>query len=212
MEHQKAAGRNEFRRVLASLKEHGLLLQTDARLPNVCALVTGVPVRGSWWAHPRSHDIFRMNCGLAEHPDALVIKLVSAKVTYVDRALWSAVVAVGRARATWQLERLSRAARDLLEEVDRAPVQTDRRLAKPASELEKVLLIYSEQFHTAAGSHTRRLESWDRWLQRKGFVPAELSPNRPRPKAMAKAMDTLERVMESLNHRFNACGRLPWQA
>jgi len=32
--------------VFAKLKEHGLLLQTDANLPNVCALVAGAPVRG----------------------------------------------------------------------------------------------------------------------------------------------------------------------
>ena len=32
--------------VLTKLQEHGLLLQTDANLPNVCALVAGAPVRG----------------------------------------------------------------------------------------------------------------------------------------------------------------------
>src|SRR5258708_24555651 len=109
--------------VLAKLKEHGLLLQTDANLPNVCGLIAGAPVRGSWWAHPRSHDIFRVSCDLAEHSDVLVIKLVSAKVTYVHRALWPDVVAIARAPAAWQLERLSPAALDLLEEVDPGPVR-----------------------------------------------------------------------------------------
>jgi hypothetical protein len=50
--------------VFAKLKEHGLLLQTDANLANVCALIAGAPVRGSWWAHPRNHEIFRMTCEL----------------------------------------------------------------------------------------------------------------------------------------------------
>src|SRR5438309_47738 len=68
-----------FQRVLAELIEHGLLLEIDARLPNVCALVAGETVRGSWWAHPRSHDIFGVNCALADHPDVLVTKLVSGK-------------------------------------------------------------------------------------------------------------------------------------
>ena len=72
------AGRKDSQRVLAALKRYGLLLQTDARLPNVCALVTGAPVSGSWWAHPGSHDIFRVSCDLAEHRDVLVIKLVSS--------------------------------------------------------------------------------------------------------------------------------------
>jgi len=191
-----------FERVLGELKNHGVLLQTDARLPNVCALVAGAPVRGSWWAHPRSHDIFRVNCALEEHPDVLITKLVSAKVTYVDRALWSAIVTVGRAREPWQLECLSGAARDLLVEVDCAPVQTDRRVAKPASELEKFLLVYSQQFHTEGGAHARRLESWDDWLSRTGSVPAALRPD--------QARDMLEQLIESLNHSFNAHGRLPW--
>ena len=60
MEQKKTARRNDFERVLAELKEYGLLLQIAARLPNVCALVAGEPVRGSWW-HPRSHDKLRVN-------------------------------------------------------------------------------------------------------------------------------------------------------
>lgn len=202
MEQPKAGPRRKSRRILAALKHYGLLLQADARLPNVCALVTGAPVRGSWWAHPRGRDIFRVSCELAEHPDALVIKLVSAKVTYVHRALWPDVVTIGRARASWQLERLSAAALELLEEVGRAPVQTERRLAKAASELEKVLLVSSRQVHTAAGSHARQLESWDQWAQRTGFAPAKVK--------LDDAVDALEQVMDSLNRRFQARGRLPW--
>ena len=193
-----------FERVLGQLKDHGLLLQTDPRLPNVCALVAGTPVRGSWWAHPRSHDIFQVNCALAEHPDVLITKLVSAKITYVDRDLWSAVVTIGRARDAWQLKNLSGAARELLHAVDRAPVQTDRTVAKPASELEKLLLVYSQQSHTEGGAHARRLESWDEWLSRRSFVPADLKPGTPR--------HTLDKIIESLNRRFKASGRLPWHS
>ena len=189
--------------VLAKLKELGLLLQTDANLPNVCALVAGKPVRGSWWAHPRSHEIFRVNGELAEHPDVLVSKLISGKITYLHRPLWAAVMAIGRARESWQIERLSRDARNLLGAVDRKPVQTDRRWRKPASELETNLLVYSEQFHTAAGSHARRLESWDRWSSRTGYIRE--------PITLIRAKLALEEVVASLNRKFNGRGRLPWQ-
>jgi hypothetical protein len=189
--------------VLAKLKELGLLLQTDANLPNVCALVAGKPVRGSWWAHPRSHEIFRVNGELAEHPDVLVSKLISGKITYLHRPLWAAVMAIGRARESWQIERLSRDARNLLGAVDRKPVQTDRRWRKPASELETNLLVYSEQFHTAAGSHARRLESWDRWSSRTGYIGE--------PITLIRAKLALEEVVASLNRKFNGRGRLPWQ-
>ena len=125
-------------------------------------------MRGSWWAHPRSHEIFRVNCELAEHPEVLAIKLISRKITYLHRALWPAVVAIGRTGESWQIERLSRDARSLLAAVDRKPIETGGRWSKPASELETNLLVYSEQFHTAAGAHARRLESWDHWASRTG--------------------------------------------
>lgn len=191
-----------LQRVLAGLKQHRLLLQTDAHLPNVCALVTGAHVSGSWWAHAQSHEIFRVNGALAEHSDVLVTKLVSGKITFVDRTLWSELVTIGRAREPWQLERLTRDARSLLAQVDRADIETDRHFARPASELERFLLIYSEQFHTEAGSHSRRLKSWERWLRRTGFAPANMTPE--------AARHVLEERMESLNHRFKGRGRLPW--
>jgi hypothetical protein len=93
--------------VFAKLKEHGLTTQTDANLANVCALVAGAPVRGSWWAHRRSHEIFGVTCELAEHPDVLVNKLISGKITYLHRALWPAFLAIGRARESWQIGLLS---------------------------------------------------------------------------------------------------------
>jgi hypothetical protein len=190
--------------VLAKLKEYGLLLQTDAKLPNVCALVAGAQVHGSWWAHPLSHEIFRVNCELVEHPDVLVCKLISGKITYVHRPLWPAVVAIGRARESWQMERLSRGARRLLAEVDREPIQTDGRVSKAASELERNILVYSEQFHAEAGAHARRLESWDCWAKRTGYIGERIT--------VVRAKVVLEEVVGELNRRFGGRGRLPWWA
>lgn len=194
---------DKFQNVLQELKRHGVLMQIDARLPNVCALVAGAPVRGSWWAHPKSHDIFKVNSALADHQDVLVVKLISGKLTYVERALWPCVAAIGKAREAWQIKNISPDAHELLEDVDRAPVETDRRLAKAASELEKSLLVFSEQFHTEAGAHARRLDTWDRWLRRTGGTKVRRSPN--------QARDALEQLVESLNQEFSGNGRLPWR-
>jgi hypothetical protein len=193
---------SEFALVFSILKEHGLLLQTDANLPNVCALVAGAPVRGSWWAHPRSHEIFRVTCELAKHPDVLVTKLISGKITYIHKALWPAVLAIGRARQPWQMDCLSPEARKLLAEVDRKPVETDNRVSKPASEFETNLLVYSEQFHREAGAHARRLELWDHWSSRSGCAGEQI--------AAVRAELELETVVASLNRKFNGRGRLPW--
>ena len=93
--------------VFAKLEEHGLLLRIDADLLNVCALVAGERVRGSWWSHPSAHAIFAVDGELADHPDVLMTKLISGKVTYVHRALWPQVIAVGRSREPWQMKDLS---------------------------------------------------------------------------------------------------------
>jgi hypothetical protein len=51
-----------------NLETFGLLLKIDASLPNVCSIVVGEPVRGSWWSHPRSRDIFEALQALASSP------------------------------------------------------------------------------------------------------------------------------------------------
>ena len=63
-------------RVVRELERHGLVLETDAKLPSLVAIVTGAPVRGSWWGHPLGHTIFAVGEALYEHPDVLLVKLV----------------------------------------------------------------------------------------------------------------------------------------
>ena len=89
-------------RVLRALARQGLLLLQDPRLPSVAGLVAGGPVHGSWWGHPKGQQIFRVSEWLADHPEVLVNRLVSRKVTYVHRRLWPAILAVARARAQEQ--------------------------------------------------------------------------------------------------------------
>src|SRR5712691_9806540 len=48
----------------------------DPRLPSVCSLITGAPVRGSWWSHPFAHAIFHVSGQLADHADVLITKLI----------------------------------------------------------------------------------------------------------------------------------------
>ena len=191
-------------RVVAQLETHRLLLQTDSHLPNVCALVAGETVRGSWWGHSRSHDIFRVNGQLADRSDVLVIKLISGKNTYVHRVLWPAIVAVGQARESWQMDILSRDSLVLLKKLDReSPLETSGRSSNAASELEKLLLIHCEQFHTQSGTHARSMESWAAWRRRRDFK--QVLPE------VTQAKRELELLLDALNARFGGRGRLPWQ-
>ena len=108
------------RRAFTALKKYGLLLLNDPALPSLCRLVAGARVRGSWWAHPGAQEIFKVYDALEDHPDVLLLKLISRKVTYVHRQLWPQIVAIGRARELWQAKDLSTAARKLLAGVDKS--------------------------------------------------------------------------------------------
>lgn len=79
--------------VMAALVDYGLLLQSArGPIPNVAELVAGERIRGSWWAHPRSHDIFDALNALDASPDVVRLKLVNGKITMVHRRLWPALV------------------------------------------------------------------------------------------------------------------------
>ena len=122
-----------FELVLKSLKEFGLLLETDPKLLSVSGLVAAEPIRGSWWAHPRSHQIFAVLQQVADHKDVLITKLISGKVTFVYRKLWPDILSIGTAREEWQLKGLSPAARLLLKMVDEYGELRSDRLEWPRS-------------------------------------------------------------------------------
>jgi hypothetical protein len=187
--------------VRLSLREHGLLLQSDAALPNVAALVAGEPVSGSWWAHPASHSIYAVTERLAAHPDALAVKLVGGKTTWVHRRLWAPLLAVATAREPWQTRGLSAAARALLARLQREGEL--RASGEPARELQARLLALGEEQHGEGGAHEMKLVSWERWKERDVMPPQALSPERSRM--------LIEEALRTLGGE-GALARLPWVA
>ncbi len=203
----------DFELVLKTLRDFGLLLEADANLPSVSGLIAGEPVRGSWWAHPRSHDIFVVLQHLADHKDVMTTKLLSGKVTFVHRKLWSAVLSVGTARERWQVHALPPSARVLLKMIDRhGELRSDQlewppkfksvKPGQPLRELEKRLLIHTEEFHSESGAHAKRLETWECWAKRKSF-------SRKVPEVV-NAKQILEERLSTLNELFGAAAELPW--
>src|SRR5688572_25890676 len=101
--------------VVSALDEHGLLPVQDARVPSVCTLVAGEPVRGSWWGHAAGQTIFDLLGSFED--DYAWPKLLWGKVTLVHRRLWPALAAVGEEDGAWQLDGLDDEARGLLDRV-----------------------------------------------------------------------------------------------
>jgi hypothetical protein len=81
------------KQALAFVKRHGVVLQAArGPVPSLAEAIAGGPIRGSWWGHPKAHEIFRLAEAVCESPDVLVCKLMDGKVTYVHRRLWPALV------------------------------------------------------------------------------------------------------------------------
>jgi hypothetical protein len=78
---------------LAFVKRHGVVLQAArGSVPSLAEAIAGGPIRGSWWGHPKGHEIFRVAESICESEEVLVCKLVDGKITYVHRRLWPALV------------------------------------------------------------------------------------------------------------------------
>jgi len=190
-----------FEELTERLLEYDLLLDTDPRFPSVTGFVADDTGGRSWWAHPQAKQMYGLSCGLRDHPDVLMVKLVSGKVTFIHRPLWPAIVAIGTAREPWQMEGLSKEAKALLKKAGR-----DRKVfssGDPVRELETRLLVHAASVHTELGSHAKEVQSWESWAKTARLGKVKLTP--------AEAKAQLESVVERLNKQFGAKGTLPWQ-
>jgi hypothetical protein len=191
--------------LVEKLSTNGILLLSDPSLPSVVDLVAGGRVKGSWWGHKKGHEIFRDLGMLESHPDVLVTRLVSGKVTYLHRSLWPDFLSVATAREDWQTKGLPRDARKVLALVD-AEGEVGREkggAGEAARELERRLLVYSEEIHTEKGFHAKILMTWSRCPKLR-----DLKIRLRGPKA---AKNSLERLVDNLNRAYSAKGQLPWR-
>jgi hypothetical protein len=187
--------RAAMRKVLAALTRHGLLLKQDKVLPSVVGIVTGEALDGSWWGHPRAHEIFALLEALVDRTDLIESKLLRGKVTFISESLWPALLGVAMSDEAWQRVGLSLAARGLEAEVTRSG---EREASGPVvKELEERLLVRTSQRHTPSGRHVLVLESWARWAARHSVAAL----------GIAEARATLEDAARSLGAPLEA---LPW--
>lgn len=95
------------RQAAAFVRKHGIVLESAAGpVPALTVAIAGEPIRGSWWSHPRSHEIFRLTQGIRGRKDVLVCRLVNGKVTFVHRRLWPALVRAAKRFTQKQLAQI----------------------------------------------------------------------------------------------------------
>lgn len=202
-----------FDEALAELNRRGLLLVHDNAFPSLTRLTIGEAVRGSWWAHPLSNDVYMVSQRLQHCGEVAMIKLVSGKETYLHRQWWPHLVAIGISRQAWQLDGLPGSASELLAEVDRLrSIRLDRfggprrpkETREDARSLAGRLLVYADDVHTESGAHARRLESWPSWAQRHEVALSPLP-------SVDEARRELERIVDSSNAECSSEGFLPWR-
>ena len=126
------------REAIEFVREHGIVLESaNGPVPSLAAAIAGEPIRGSWWSHARSHEIFEVSRAVRESPDVLVCRLVAGKVTYVHRRLWPALVRVAprftKKRLAQLHERHTASGRHITREVpfpEWVPADASRRAAR----------------------------------------------------------------------------------
>ena len=69
-----------------------MLLSARGPAPSFAERVAGGRIRGSWWAHPRGRDIYRLAEAVEDSGEVLMCRLIEGKVTWVHRRLWPALV------------------------------------------------------------------------------------------------------------------------
>ena len=82
---------------MAFIRYHGVVLQAAKGLePSLAVRIVGGPIRGSWWSHPMSHEIYALIQKVDNSRAVLICPLAHGKMTYIHRRLWPAFVRMAK--------------------------------------------------------------------------------------------------------------------
>lgn len=85
------------RQAIGFIRYHGVVLQSARGLePSLAEKIAGEPMRGSWWGHAKSHQIFAVLQEIDLSNAVLTCTLVNGKITYIHRRLWPAFVKIAK--------------------------------------------------------------------------------------------------------------------
>jgi hypothetical protein len=89
---------------LSFVRERGVVLASaKGPAPRLTEFIIGEPVRGSWWTHPKSQQIFAVFHAISQSRDILTCRLINRKLTLIHRRLWPALVRIAETFSVDQL-------------------------------------------------------------------------------------------------------------
>jgi hypothetical protein len=78
---------------IAFVRKHGVVLESGrGPVPSLAEEVAQGPIKGSWWSHPQSREIYARTRAIRDDDNILVCRAVGGKITFVHRRLWPALV------------------------------------------------------------------------------------------------------------------------
>lgn len=183
-------------------KKKIVLVTGKASVPNLAEAIAGRTLRGSWMAHPEVFKIWIILTGL-EKSNLLFVPLVQGKRTALHPSLGPAVQRIALHRPP-----ISPAAAKLLARVQKTG-RVDSPERKARLELERALLIWSEEIHTDSGAHAIIARPWS--ASPFARLPSEFSLEDAQDELTLAAVRSAERAPEREARRwfrFDAVSRL----
>lgn len=95
------------RQAIDFIRYHGVVLQSAKGLEaSLAERIAGGPIPGSWWSHPKGHEIFALIQHVHASRAVLVCTLARGRITYVHRRLWPFFVRLASAFPVHSLDRV----------------------------------------------------------------------------------------------------------
>ena len=89
---------------LVFVRQHGVVLASaKGTAPRLTEAIVGEDIKGSWWAHPKSHHIYSILGAVTDSDQVLVCRLIGGKITLVHRRLWPSLVRLAKRFSPEQL-------------------------------------------------------------------------------------------------------------
>ena len=86
-----------LRQAMDFIRYHGVVLQSAKGLePSLAAQIVDGPMHGSWWSHPKGHEIYALIQKIHKSKAVVICTLANDKITYLHRRLWPAFVRMAK--------------------------------------------------------------------------------------------------------------------